>query len=135
MYKRIVVAVDETDAAMRAVREAIALAQPGGGEVRFVNIGGGARGEAGLAWAARVAQRAGVKGTTARLAVDGGIGETIVQEATRWSADLIVTGRHNRGALERLVLGSVAEGIVRASELPVLIVRQATRPSDGPPPA
>jgi nucleotide-binding universal stress UspA family protein len=49
-----------------------------------------------------------------------------VHEAERWGADLIVAGRHNRGPVERLLLGSVSEAIVRAADLPVLLVRRVT---------
>jgi nucleotide-binding universal stress UspA family protein len=38
-------------------------------------------------------------------------------------ADLIVTGSRGRGALARLVLGSVAEGVVRGAACPVLVLR------------
>jgi nucleotide-binding universal stress UspA family protein len=38
-------------------------------------------------------------------------------------ADLIVVGTHNRGALGRALLGSVAETIVREAHVPVLTVR------------
>lgn len=38
------------------------------------------------------------------------------------NADLIVAGTHGRSALSRVLLGSVAEGVVRASKVPVLVV-------------
>jgi nucleotide-binding universal stress UspA family protein len=47
----------------------------------------------------------------------------IVQEAAAWPADLIVLGTHGRRGPERLILGSVAEGVARRSEVPVLLVR------------
>lgn len=43
--------------------------------------------------------------------------------ARELSADLIVVGTHNRGALGRALLGSVAETIVRDAHVPVLTVR------------
>ena len=123
MYQRIVVAVDETDAAMRAVREAVAIARHTDGEVLFVHVGAFAGSEEALARAEGIAQRAGVKRTTARVAVDGGVGPTIVREAQRWTADLIVVGSHGREGVKRLLLGSVAEAVARAAEVPVLLVR------------
>jgi nucleotide-binding universal stress UspA family protein len=127
VYQRIVVAVDETDASMRAVREAVALARHAGGEVLFVHVGAFPGSEEALARAAGIAQRHGVKQTTARVAADGGVGPTIVREAERWGADLIVAGTHGREGVKRLLLGSVAEAVARAAEVPVLLVRGGSR--------
>ena len=38
-------------------------------------------------------------------------------------ADVIVMGTHGRGLLGRAVLGSVAQGVLRQSTVPVLTVR------------
>lgn len=126
MYRKIAAAVDETDSAARAVREAVAIARESGAEVLFVHVGGPAGGDTALAWAAAHAQRAGVRGRTARVAAEGGVGATIVREADIWGADLIVVGRHNRSGIERLLLGSVAEAVARAAEVPVLLVHRGT---------
>lgn len=123
MYQRIVVAVDETDAAIRAVREAVAIARHTGGEILFVHVGAFAGSEEALARAEGIAHRAGVKRTTARVAADSGVGPTIVREAQGWTADLIVVGSHGREGVKRLLLGSVAEAVARAAEVPVLLVR------------
>lgn len=47
----------------------------------------------------------------------------IVEEAKRWQADLIVMGTHGRRGLEHMLLGSEAEGVVRKTPVPVLLVR------------
>jgi nucleotide-binding universal stress UspA family protein len=47
----------------------------------------------------------------------------IVQSAAAIGADLIVIGTHGRGALAHLVMGSVAERVVRTAPVPVLTVR------------
>jgi nucleotide-binding universal stress UspA family protein len=49
--------------------------------------------------------------------------QAIVQYARHARIDLIVTGTHGRGAIERAVLGSVADRIVRTAPCPVLTVR------------
>jgi nucleotide-binding universal stress UspA family protein len=44
--------------------------------------------------------------------------------------DLIVMGSHGRTGLSRLLLGSVAEGVMRRAKSPVLVVKQPMQPSD-----
>lgn len=47
----------------------------------------------------------------------------VAQLAADLDADLIVVGTHGRQGLRRLVLGSVAEAVVRLAHVPVLVVR------------
>lgn len=49
----------------------------------------------------------------------------IVRYAEEQDCDLIVMGTHGRGGIDRLLLGSVAERVVRSSSVPVLTVRVA----------
>lgn len=55
--------------------------------------------------------------------VEGNAIEEIVGLAGALSCDLIVLGSHGRSGLTRLMLGSVAEGVARLAQTPVLIVR------------
>jgi nucleotide-binding universal stress UspA family protein len=56
----------------------------------------------------------------------------IVETAERWPADLIVMGTHGRSGLERLVVGSVAEKVLRKTPCPVLTVHPGShRPDRG----
>jgi nucleotide-binding universal stress UspA family protein len=48
----------------------------------------------------------------------------IVQLAHRENADLIIVGTHGRGPVAHMLLGSVAEKVVRKSPCPVLTVRE-----------
>lgn len=50
-------------------------------------------------------------------------GEVIVDFAEKIKADLVVLGAHNKGALERLLLGSVSESVTRRAPCSVLLVR------------
>lgn len=54
----------------------------------------------------------------------GDAGEEIVAAAADLSADLVVIGTHGRGGLKHLLLGSVAEQVVRKAPCPVLTVRK-----------
>lgn len=47
----------------------------------------------------------------------------IERTATELHADLIVIGTHGRRGIRRLLLGSVAEQLVRQSSFPVLLIR------------
>jgi nucleotide-binding universal stress UspA family protein len=52
----------------------------------------------------------------------GSTGEGIIACGKEYKADLIVLGTHHRSGLDRLLTGSVAEYVVRHSEIPVLVV-------------
>lgn len=51
--------------------------------------------------------------------------ETILGEAARWEADVVIVGTAGRRGLSRLMLGSVAEGVIRRAGCPVLVVGAA----------
>jgi nucleotide-binding universal stress UspA family protein len=53
----------------------------------------------------------------------GRIGAVISHEAGQWLADLLVVGTHGRKGLDHLLMGSVAEGVMRTAAMPVLLVR------------
>jgi len=53
--------------------------------------------------------------------------QPIVSAALENRSDLIVVGTHGRSGLQRLLLGSVAEGVTRHSPIPVLAVPWAPR--------
>lgn len=47
----------------------------------------------------------------------------IVKAAKEWPANLIVIGSHGRGGIQRVVLGSVAESVMRHAPCPVMVVK------------
>jgi nucleotide-binding universal stress UspA family protein len=53
---------------------------------------------------------------------DAGVGKAIVRYAQEEEYDHVVMGHHGSGAVERAILGSAAEAVVRASALPVTVV-------------
>lgn len=46
-----------------------------------------------------------------------------VKAAKKWPADVIVIGSHGGRAVPRVLLGSVAEGVMRHAPCPVLVIR------------
>ena len=63
-------------------------------------------------------------GMLARVEVlaDDSVADGILAAADRIRADMIVMGTHGRSGLSRLVLGSVAEAVLRRATVPVLVV-------------
>lgn len=61
--------------------------------------------------------------TTAALETSDNPAEEIVKYAKRHAIDLVVMGTHGRGTMAQLLVGSVAERVVRAAPCPVLTVR------------
>lgn len=59
--------------------------------------------------------------------------EMITQTAENLAADLIVMATHGRTGLSHLLLGSVAEKVVRGSNCPVLTLRSYDRPDAAKP--
>ena len=67
---------------------------------------------------------AGTAGLSARWVLRTGVPyKEIVGAATRESPDLIVIGTHGRGGVDRALLGSVADRVIRLAPCPVLTVR------------
>jgi len=78
-------------------------------------------GEAALDAVSETAEEAGVP--VERNLVDGSPAREIVRYAEDDGCDLVIMGTHGRGGIDRLLLGSVTERVVRASNVPVLTIR------------
>jgi nucleotide-binding universal stress UspA family protein len=134
---------DFSDAADHAQHEAIRLGQAMGAEVVLLHVavetplyGEGPlnMGEvrkvyaAARSWAAAAleARAAAIRerGLASRWRLETGVPhEEIVKAAAGEHADFIVLGTHGRRGLDRLLLGSVAERVVRTARCPVVTVR------------
>jgi nucleotide-binding universal stress UspA family protein len=57
----------------------------------------------------------------------GNVVQEILAQAKASRADLVVIGSHGRGGVQRLVLGSVAEKVLRLATCPLLTVRRGVR--------
>lgn len=146
MFKRILVAVDGSDTANQALQEAIKLAKEMQAQLRIVHVIDTVNinldtefpypgefsdaivrsGEEVLRKAENVASGAGIAVESHLVKIDTlgqRIPEKIAEDAEAWSADLIVICTHGRRGLNRLFLGSVAEGVVRVATKPVLLIR------------
>lgn len=56
------------------------------------------------------------------LLVKGPIVETILAQAKRFDADLLILGSHGFGAIYDLLVGSASRGVLKDTEIPVLVV-------------
>jgi nucleotide-binding universal stress UspA family protein len=148
--KRLLCPTDFSDAAASAERQAATLARALGAELVLLHVASEnplwretvgstqvrAVFEAQRKWAAdtlaaRITALA-AEGVSARSLVKVGVAwEEIVRAASDEHADLIVIGTHGRTGLDRLLLGSVAERVVRRAPCPVLSVRPDTPNLEG----
>lgn len=140
LYRRILVPVDGSVTAERGLTEAIKLAVGQGATLRVLYVLSKAylnalRGgellqhirsdaQAILSAAVARARNEGVSVESAVIEHSGQqIGEAIIAEAQRWRADLTVMGTHGRRGLDRAVMGSDAEYVLRHACTPVLLLR------------
>lgn len=56
------------------------------------------------------------------LMIQGSTAETILKEATKLSADIIVVGTHGKGAVYQLLVGSVSESVIQKADCPIFVV-------------
>jgi nucleotide-binding universal stress UspA family protein len=136
--KIILAATDFSEIAARAVAQAFDLAALNGGKVQLVHAysvpgypDGFAVGVDLVTPVQQAAKRAlglEIEKYAARPEFGGTILEmgdardVILEHARRLPADLIVLGSHGRRGFQHMLLGSVAERVVRSSPCPVLIV-------------
>ena len=56
------------------------------------------------------------------LLIQGMMVESILKEAEKVNAEMIITGSHGHGAVYDILVGSVSAGIIKHSKIPVLVV-------------
>ena len=74
--------------------------------------------------AARLRESTGTRVTTVML--DGAVASALAAYVDQADADLVVMTTHGRGALERALVGSVADRLVRSLNVPMLLVPPST---------
>jgi len=149
MYEKILIAVDGSELAKRALDQGLALAKTLGSKVSIVTVtepvaivGGGYAGVAGsgfdplpqlieaqklaaqgtLATASATASAAGIE-VESILADNSFAAEGIIATAESIGAGLIVMGSHGRRGIGRLLLGSQTSNVLAQTKIPVLVTR------------
>jgi len=145
MYKKILVPLDGSELAEKALPHAVALAKQSSAEVTLLTVVQLSLGFTGTKLEAipeaaaerRVALRTEAmtylekiqrdlkeQGIHARsIALDGDVAAQIIAYAESEAIDLIAMATHGRGGIDRFVMGSIAEKVVRHTSKPVLLVR------------
>ncbi len=144
MFNHILVPIDGSETSMFAVSKASGLALAFGSRITLIHvidnypfIGIGADYALGqseyLAAATQSANAALARGVAALAAeglrsdqrvVDGHIvHEGIIDTAVALGADLIVMGSHSRSSIEKFLLGSVTQRVLKDAPMPVMVVK------------
>lgn len=148
-YKRILVPVDGSPTSNAGLKEALRLAKDQRARLRLLHVvdeliifntpetavniepiieelkRGGTRL---LQKAGRLALAKGIKPESdLRESAGVRVADVITGQAKRWGADLIVMGTHGRRGVNRMLMGSDAELVVRNAAMPVLLVPSGGR--------
>ncbi len=145
MYKKILVPLDGSDLAEKVLPHVLALAKASGAEVTLATVVEFSMGIVGAKLEAfpqaaleqKAALRAeatvylekvqrdlkdqGVVATVAAL--EGDVASQIIAYAEQKGFDLIAMATHGRSGIDRFVMGSIAEKVVRSTVKPVLLIR------------
>lgn len=145
MYKQILCPIDGSPTSNCGMSEAIRLAKDQNAKLRFLHVVDtyfpilDVTGDLNVVYIADIlrnngkkvlkkaedaAHKAGVMADSKIVeAIGGRVAKFVLDQAEEWPADLIVMGTHGLRGVERLVMGSDAETVVRTSPVPVLLVR------------
>ncbi|HSD57198.1 MAG TPA: universal stress protein [Methanotrichaceae archaeon] len=140
MFEKILVATDGSEHGEKAAKIAIELAKLSGGTVTAIYVADTSRtshlpddmllfsirelllkeGNEALDFVENQAKEAGVN--FERALVEGNPGEEIINYARKNEKEMIIMGSVGRTGLDKFLLGSVAEKVVRNSRVPVLTI-------------
>lgn len=147
MYKKIMVAIDDSETSRCALAEALHIARTSGAKLYITHVADEtllgmhnrtltttlnldhamqALADAGREVLADAMQQAtGVDAEAVLLeARQQRVSETLIGKANELAVDLIVIGRHGQRGLAKLILGSVAEQVAKMADSSVLLVRK-----------
>mgnify|MGYP003515849009 FL=1 len=144
MYQRILVPIDGSATSERALDEAIKFAQQQNSRIELVHVlediwyfdNENYLNYAELVQTMRYSRKkilaqaqnkflqAGVMVDIRLLEAQGErVANVIINEAKNSLADLIIIGTHGRSGFSRMLMGSIAEGVVRMAHIPILLIR------------
>jgi nucleotide-binding universal stress UspA family protein len=140
VFKRILIAVDDSAFAAHAADVGIELANSLNAAVGFIHVfdpavapGGtwGVPADRTMAMSEQEAKhvigsfrrRTATRSDASEFLESGKPAGRILEVARKWPADLIVMGSHGRGRIQGLVLGSVSQEVLHHAPCPVLVVR------------
>ena len=151
MYERVLIPTDGSDGALRAARHGNALASAYDATVHVLSVvdtGHYSEVLADVDAAVRESREALEREAEEAIedvreilqedldvvtAVANGVPQEVILEyAAENDVDLVAMGTHGRSGLDRLLIGSVAERVVRTSDAPVLTARNEPAPEDLP---
>lgn len=135
--RRILIALDGSDFSLEAVRPALELARATGARVSLLEVvtrynglarllkPGDRTAESAERFLREVRERIPpeIGPVDVRVVEHANPAAGIVLEARREEVDLVAMATHGRGGLRRIMMGSVAESVVRSVQVPVLLFR------------
>ena len=150
MYKKILVPLDGSELAEKALPHAVAVAKGSGAEVTLLTVvqqtleftsakleaipealaerRAALRAEARM-YLDKIQRDLQSQAVAARtVALDGDVAAEIIAYAEREGFDLVTMATHGRSGISRFIMGSIAEKVVRGTVKPVLLIRVAPVP-------
>ncbi len=145
MYKKILVPLDGSELAEKVLPHAVALAKDSRAEVTLLTVvqlslgftaakleavpeaaaerKAALRAEA-VTYLEKIQRDLKEQGIPARsVALDGDVAAQIIAYAEQQGFDLVAMATHGRSGLDRFVMGSIAEKVVRHTTKPILLIR------------
>jgi universal stress protein A len=147
IIKRILVPTDFSAPSLKALEYAVDFARTHKAELLLLNVVEPVRNTSFMADVAKILEHHRLEATErithleqrtrrrlrkCRAEVHFGVPYKVIADvAKKWKADLIIIATHGYTGLYHLLLGSVAEQVVRVAECPVMTLRVAETPSPG----